>query len=238
MNYTRFELWPGVILDARRAVYLDAEGVLAVADLHLGYAWAHRNRGQLMPLSVPDDTTERITLLLEEYRPRTLAVLGDIVHDTVPIAEFRVALRAFLQAMEAQVELRLIAGNHDRWLAREITQPLLRDWQAGPHRFLHGDGHSSVSARLLLRETQEAGGRMILGHEHPAIGISDGVAHYARVPCFLASDHWLVLPAFSSWAAGGDVRRGTYLSPFPEVASPTKAVAVLAGKLLPIPLRS
>jgi putative SbcD/Mre11-related phosphoesterase len=236
MNHTRFQLWPGIVLDARRAVYLEGESVLAVADLHLGYAWAQRNRGQLMPLSVPDDTAERITILLEEYRPRTLAVLGDIVHDTVPITEFRVALHAFLKAMETQVELRLLAGNHDRWLAREITQPLLHDWQAGPHRFLHGDGHSLISAKSLLQETQEAGGRLILGHEHPAIGISDGVAHRARVPCFLASDHWLVLPAFSSWAAGSNVRCGTYLSPFPQAAPPTKAVAVLAGKLLPIPL--
>ena len=108
----------------------------------------------------------------------------------------------------------------------------------GPRRGLHGDGHSSISAAALLQEAQEADGKLILGHEHPAIGISDGVAHYAKVPCFLASDDWLVLPAFSAWAAGGDVRRGTYLSAFPNVAAPNKAVAILAGKLLPIPLRS
>ena len=238
MNHTRLELWPGIVLDARRAVYLEAESVLAVADLHLGYAWAHRNRGQLMPISVPDDTADRISILLDEYRPRTLAVLGDIVHDTVPIAHFREGLQAFLKAMEARAELRLIAGNHDRWLAREIVQPLLRDWQAGPHRLLHGDGHNSISAAALLNEAQEAGGRLILGHEHPAIEISDGVAHHARVPCFLASNDWLVVPAFSTWAAGGDVRHGTFLSPFPKEVPPTRAVAILAGKLLPIPLRS
>src|SRR5688572_32608528 len=96
MNRAQLEISPGVVLDARRAVYLADVGLLAVADLHLGYAWAHRHRGQLLPLSKPDATAERLHLLVEEYRPKTIALLGDIVHDAVPVAEFRETLRGFL----------------------------------------------------------------------------------------------------------------------------------------------
>jgi putative SbcD/Mre11-related phosphoesterase len=237
MNHARLEVAPGVILDARRAVYLADENLLAVADLHLGYAWAHRHRGQLLPLSKPDDTGERLSLLIDEYQPKSIALLGDIVHDAVPIAEFRQELRAFLSLLESRAEVRLIAGNHDRSLAKEITQPLIRDLQVDRHRLVHGDGHSEATARAILDQTERAGGLLLMGHEHPAIGISDRVAHFARVPCFLVSPHLIVLPAFSSWAAGCEIRRGEFLSPFPTISPPEKAVAILANKLLPIPLR-
>lgn len=238
MTRSRHTLSPGIILDARRAVYFESENVLAIADIHLGYAWAHRHRGQLIPVSKPDDTAERLGILIDEYRPKTVAVLGDIVHDTVPLAEFRQNLRGFLDSVEQRAELRLIAGNHDRALAREITQPLHRDLQVGSHRFIHGDGHSEASAQAILEQTQASGGLLIMGHEHPAIGISDNVAHYARVPCFLASSALLILPAFSTWSAGSEVRRGKFLSNFPLLSPADKAIAILAGKLLPVRLRA
>ena len=49
------EISAGIWLDHRRAVYLEAERILCVADLHLGYAWAHRFSGQLMPLRGEED---------------------------------------------------------------------------------------------------------------------------------------------------------------------------------------
>jgi uncharacterized protein len=237
MNRARLEVAPGIVLDARRAVYLAEQSLLAVADLHLGYAWAHRHRGQLLPLSQPDDTAERLNLLVDEYRPKTIALLGDIVHAAVPVTEFRRTLHDFLASLEQRAELRLIAGNHDRALASEISQPLIRDLQIGPHRLIHGDGHSDAAAQATLEQTRIGGGVLLMGHEHPAIGVSDGIAHFARVPCFLAGANLLVLPAFSSWAAGCDARRNAFLSPFPSLAVADRAVAILAGKLLPIRLR-
>lgn len=234
MNRARLELSPGVVLDARRAVFLEAERLLAIADLHLGYAWAHRHRGQLLPVSVPDDTAERLEVLISEYHPEAVALLGDIVHDAVPLPEFRTHLREFLTRLEQLVRVHLIAGNHDRALARVIDQPLLRDLQTGPHRLLHGDGHSPESALAILDQVANSNGLLIIGHEHPAIGISDRVAHRVRVPCFLSAPRLLVLPAFSAWAAGCEIRRGEFLSPFPELAAAEKAIAILAGKLLPV----
>jgi putative SbcD/Mre11-related phosphoesterase len=236
MKHTRHELCPGLMLDARRAVYLENERVLAVADLHLGYAWAHRHRGQLLPLSMPDDTESRLTALLDDYQPRTLAILGDIVHEAVPVREFREDLTRVLDALAARTELCLIAGNHDRRLAREVRFPLLAEWSAGPHRLRHGDGRDEDVAKTWLAEAATAGGRLIIGHEHPALTVSDQVAHFARVPCFYDAPPLLIIPAFSQWAAGNNVRRGDFLSAVAQVATPLRAFPILAGKLLPLPL--
>src|SRR4051812_11875531 len=76
----------GINFDARRAVYFQQEKILAVADLHLGYAWSHRAQGQLMPVGAKDDSLARLGELLEDYRPERLILLGDIVHRALPTA--------------------------------------------------------------------------------------------------------------------------------------------------------
>jgi putative SbcD/Mre11-related phosphoesterase len=234
MNHTRLEITPGIVLDARRAAYLEKENLLAVADLHFGYAWTHRARGQILPLSAPDDTLLRLIALIDDYRPRALVLLGDIVHGVVDVAELREDLLALLSALRERTELTLIAGNHDRHLARLIGAPLVQEFRAGPHLLLHGDGTDEALAMERLAAARIADGMVIFGHEHPAISIGDGVAHHARVPCFLMGASALVLPAFSGWAAGSNVRSGEYLSVYAKAAAPRRAIAILAGKLLPV----
>lgn len=236
MNFTRLELTPDIVLDARRAAFLRDESLLAVADLHLGYAWTHRARGQIFPLSVPEDTLPRLLALLDEYKPATLALLGDIIHGAAPVAEFREQLFDMLAVLRERVNLVLIAGNHDRYLPGMLEENVPREFRAGPHILMHGDGIDETLAVEDLREVERAGGRIIVGHEHPAIVLGDNVAHSARVPCFLESPNLLVLPAFSEWAAGGNVRKRDFFSGFLKVSPPERAVAILAGKLLPVAL--
>ncbi len=236
MNHTRLEITPGVVLDARRAVFLEPEGVLAVADLHLGYAWTHRARGQILPLSAPDQTLPRLHALLNDYRPQKLVLLGDIVHGVVPVEEMQAELRAVLAALRGRVEVTLIAGNHDRQLARLLGEPIPLEHRAGPHLLVHGDLRDDATAATHLATAKASGGWVLMGHEHPSITLSDRVAHHARVPCFLLGEGLLVLPAFSDWAAGANVRAGEYLSPLTQLAAPARAVAILAGKLLPMTL--
>lgn len=233
----RHQLAPGLWLDARRAVWLEQESVLAVADLHLGFVWAHRAEGNLLPLSAPDDALARLGVLIHEYRPREVVVLGDIVHRAVSLEPIREELRRLCHLCSEQPEtrLQLLAGNHDRALAAllrecKIALPLVPEVRLGPHIFLHGD---RAPAERLLGE----GGRLFMGHEHPAISLGDGVAR-VKCPCFLVSPEVVVLPAFSSWAAGGEVRHGTFMSPLAQGAGFTHAVAILAGKVVPVPMSS
>src|SRR6476660_846006 len=87
MDKSRLEIKPKIWLDYRRAIFLEEHSVLAVADLHLGYAWAHRFHGQMLPLGGGDRLLERLTELCGYYKPRQFAFLGDIVHQAVPVAE-------------------------------------------------------------------------------------------------------------------------------------------------------
>src|ERR1041385_6782379 len=75
----------GIVFDARRAVYFREHDLLAVADLHLGYAWTHRAQGQLMPVSPKDNVLDRLAALLVDYQPARLVLLGDIVHRALPV---------------------------------------------------------------------------------------------------------------------------------------------------------
>ena len=236
---SRLELSPGLWLDARRAVWLEEHRALLVADLHLGYAWAHRQRGNLMPISASEDTVDRLQILAAEYAPREIIVLGDVIHAAVAEEAVVADLRR-LHAITG-VAIRLIAGNHDVQLAPMLERAgvqvaAVREITLVGHLLIHGDGGDDLAADARCISISERGGRVILGHEHPAITLSDGVATSVRCPCFLVGEDILVLPAFSPWSAGTNIRHGVFLSPFVRRARLTQAIAIVAEKLLPIPL--
>jgi len=233
MDRSRLELEPGV--------WLEKWQTLAVADLHLGYAWAHRAEGQLLPVETREDSTERLLKLLDRYPAEELVLLGDVVHRAVDVPALHSELRWLALTIGERARLRLIGGNHDRELAATlatagIALEIAESAMVGPHLLLHGDQADESVAAAHLRAQAAPGGRVILGHEHPAITLSDGVASHVKCPCFLAGPGILVLPAFSRWAAGSEIGRYPFLSPYPRLRPPDCAMAIAAGKLLPIRL--
>jgi putative SbcD/Mre11-related phosphoesterase len=222
----------GIVFDARRAVYFREEKLLAVADLHLGYAWTHRAQGQLMPISGRDDALGRLGVLLEEYRPERLVLLGDIVHRALPVAELMEELRGLLELARGRTELVLLAGNHDRELQRLLkvvdVKCLLRaEYAAGGNIFLHGDRPATL-----------AGERYIIGHEHPAVSLGDGVSTSRKFPCFLIGENVVTLPSFSNWSAHTPVNGYEFMSPLARGAKFKTALAIMGERLLPVPIRS
>jgi putative SbcD/Mre11-related phosphoesterase len=239
MDRSRLELEPGLWLDAARALWLAEPQVLVVADLHLGYAWAHRADGQLLPITAAEDTTERLLALLNRYPARELVLLGDLVHRAVEVPALYTELRWLALNVGERTRLRLVGGNHDRHLASTLaaaglTLEIDDSVTVGPHLLLHGDNQNESSATGHLQECSQRGGRVIIGHEHPAITLSGGVASNVKCPCFLAAPGVLVLPAFSAWAAGSPIRDGCFLSHYARLSHFDRAVAVVADKLLPV----
>lgn len=223
----RLEIAPGLWLDHRRAAYLEREGVLCVSDLHLGYAWAHRYHGQLMPVHAPEQLLERLLELCREYEPNTFAFLGDIVHQAVPVSAIRDELAALVAGLKSKCGVQMILGNHDRKLRELMWGELefIESYEAGPYLLIHGNESA--------RGRQDA--FIIMGHEHPAISLGDGVSS-AKFPCFMVSANVLILPAFSNWAAGSDIRHHEFMSPLARSSRFEKAVAILGRKLLPVRL--
>jgi putative SbcD/Mre11-related phosphoesterase len=237
MNRTQLELDPGVVLDARRALWLASERALVVADLHLGYAWAHRHAGQLLPLA-PDDTLARLETLVTEFAPAQLVLLGDVLHGLAPVEAALDEVRALVIGIGSRTRLRIVEGNHDFALPgalRQIGSAVKIEEQIalGSHLLLHGHAPNALRSAALLAAAVERGGRIVFGHDHPAVQLSDGVATSARCPCFVAGEGALVLPCFTNWSTGSNIERG-WLSPLGAALQRECRIAIVAGRLLPL----
>jgi uncharacterized protein len=240
VSHSQYSINPSICLDSRRAAWFPAMKILAVADLHIGYAWAQRHRGQLLPLSKPSDTLRRLLELQQFYRPAEIVLLGDIVHRALALPALKAELKELCARLPPETRLTWIAGNHDKGLERLLADcgsqgRVVRAMKAGPDVFVHGDGLSSERAAEMIQQAADRRGRIIMGHEHPAVNIGDGTTTSAKCPCFLVGETVLVLPAFSEWAAGVIVRRRSCLSALTQRSRVTQTVAILGDKLLPIP---
>ena len=190
-------VWPGIFAHASGGLWLADRSVLVLADLHLGYGFAQRRRGQLGPLA-DDQTRLKLFDVIDEVRPFKLLLLGDIVHAARPGGEEAAWIGALIREVAERAELICVRGNHDRQFAIEFQIPLVDDWKDGDVTAAHGD-------RLPMALSE--GERLVVGHLHPAIGLEDAAGVRQKVPAFLLAGPVVVLPAFSPFAAGLDVWR-------------------------------
>jgi len=186
------------------------------------------------------DALDRLRVLIDAYSPIRTVLLGDIVHDAVDLEPLTAELQRLRDDHGQRTELVLVAGNHDRRLkklldSKGIHLPLVREIQLGQHRLVHGDGVELAQAKAELATASSRGGFVFCGHEHPAITLSDRVASYSKCPCFVEGDGFLMLPAFSEWAGGSNLRNGSFLSRYLEAARLRNITAIIASKLLTFP---
>ena len=194
------EIWPGVMAHASGGLWLEDSRTLVLADLHLGYGWAQRRRGELGPLA-DEETRLKLIRVLDELSPRKLLLAGDIVHAAKPGKEESMFIERALREISGRAGLICVKGNHDRQFARDFEAlriPLIDEWREGTLTVVHGD-------RLPLQLAE--GERLVVGHLHPAIGLEDAAGVKQRVPAFLVAGPVVVLPAFSPFASGLDLWR-------------------------------
>jgi putative SbcD/Mre11-related phosphoesterase len=171
----------------RTAVHMPT-ATAVIADLHLGYDQARRRSGEAVPRFDLDDTVAALQAVAMRHGVRRLIIAGDLLEDG------RCAERAkeFLDWLRgAGLELAgIVPGNHDRGLKTgEDWLPLCPSgFDLGGWRVVHGDGK-------LPR------GRVVHGHLHPCLRLDGRVS----APCYLVGPSRLILPAFSSDAAGVNV---------------------------------
>lgn len=194
------EVIPGLVAHASGALWLPNENTLLVADVHLGYAWAQRRRGQLGPLT-DGEVADKLLRVIDEFRPGTLVVLGDLVHAPRPSDPERAVIEQCLNQILARTSLTLVAGNHDRGFAQDFAGSrvrLAKSWKCPGVIACHG--HSAG----LPHESEV----LLLGHFHPSVSVYDAAGATVRVPAFLVWPKGVVLPAFSPFSAGFNARRG------------------------------
>jgi len=179
-----------VVLDARLALYGEADRWLAVSDLHYGYEVRRRAKGGLWPMWGRETIKTRLDELLAYYQPECLILNGDIIDGAS--AGGREVTDWLSGVRDCCTQLILVEGNHDRG-------PLLREFPFRSHfhigEFVFHHGHLPLDTELPYEIE-------VIGHVHPTVRFSDGAGLAMKLPCLVQDDkHW-ILPAFSPWAGG------------------------------------
>jgi putative SbcD/Mre11-related phosphoesterase len=175
------------------AIHL-GEQIAVIADLHLGYEWARGAAGDCVIAHSLDETLVRLAAVLDRAAITRLVVAGDLVESPRPCRRTSSDVRRLGNWLTGRgVSLLVVEGNHDRSRLRSAREmmPAAIPWAvtcevAG---WMIGHGHEPLT-----------GPRTISGHHHPVLRYTGTAA-----PCFLVGPGRIVLPAFSTNAAGCNV---------------------------------
>ncbi len=202
------------------ALFLPEMRTLAIADVHLGIEDALKDEGVFVPrqhLSQVQHRLERIFQELHVTPPEPLQkviINGDLRHQFGPLSriEHRESKEFLRWLVHWTEQLVLVEGNHDgslrQFASSQVT--VTESHQAGNCWFTHGDEVLAVP---------DSADRLVIGHEHPAIGLRDPVTERVEVyKCFLVGKfrgrNLLVLPSFNQLVRGSDLLKEQPLSPF------------------------
>ena len=135
------------LLRASGALWLAAERVLIVADLHLEKGSAYAARGQMLPPYDTRETLARLTAEAARLRPRAIVLLGDTLHDRNAEERLDAEDARALGALAAVAELIWIVGNHDADGPRSLPGQSAAAWRAAGLSLVHEPSASPRFAR-------------------------------------------------------------------------------------------
>ncbi|WP_298915080.1 ligase-associated DNA damage response endonuclease PdeM [uncultured Algimonas sp.] len=212
-----------IVFDHRKGAFLPDCETLLVADLHFEKGSYLQAIGHApLPTYDTPDTLERLCALVETFRPRHVAALGDSFHDTKAGERMSAADLAAMNALVARVpRFTWILGNHD---------PDIPDG-------LDGDQEDHIECGgFLLTHLPTAplknDGVNVCGHLHPKVRISTRRAN-VPAPCWAVSRERIIMPSFGTFTGGLDVRHPAIADELPGArayfATTGKSVVALAG---------
>jgi len=196
-------------LHPHSAMYWPRADTLIAADLHLGKATHFRRHGMPVPQYVQDETIEKLTGLLLDFKPRRFLILGDLFHSDYNDEwdDFGDLVLAF-----PKVDFALVPGNHDRLTDHQFlkyglslhTEPYVE----GPFAFSHHP-YSLKQLVAALGESEAQGLYNLAGHVHPSARLK-GRGESLKLPCFFFGREAGLMPAFGAFTGTYTVqaRRG------------------------------
>jgi hypothetical protein len=193
-------------------LYLTKERILVIGDVHIGFEEALNKQGLMVPRFQFDELIKRLKGILKEVKPEIIIINGDVKHEfgTISEQEWRLTLKLLDFLIEKCRKVVLIRGNHDTVLGpiagkRDIE--VKEYYLAGKVLIVHGH-------KVFDEGDYET---IIIGHEHPAIGIREGVRK-EKYKCFLKGKFegkkLIVMPSFNLVTEGTDPLRERVLSPY------------------------
>ncbi|MBD2060080.1 ligase-associated DNA damage response endonuclease PdeM [Oculatella sp. FACHB-28] len=181
---------------AEKAVYLESDQILLVADIHLGKSETFQSLGIPIPNRVNQTTLDRLQQLCFKFKPQKLFILGDLFHSKYALVnEVLDSWSRFQAAVDAEVVL--IVGNHDRRLIQTLKNTSIQ--------YLT---HAIEVGNLLLSHEPSPQPRFlnICGHIHPCVNLKEKLDQL-RLPCFYLdrTQNLLVLPSFGEFTGAYEV---------------------------------
>lgn len=186
---------------------------LIISDLHLGYEGALNAQGFMIPRLQYKKILKRLKEILSRTEAKKIIVNGDLKHEFGKISkqEFK-EIEDFINFLKEEFEeIILIKGNHDnftRFIAENKGLDVYDSYSVDNFLILHGDK---------IPENQIKEDNIIIGHEHPSIGLRSG-ERVEKIKCFLKGNwnfkNLIVMPSFNFISEGSDILQEKSISPF------------------------
>lgn len=184
----------------QRAAWWERARTLILADLHLGKAETFAAAGAALNGGVLDHTLAQLSDLASSLDAARLIIVGDLLHAPAGLTPALIdRVREWRRTLLAQIVV--VPGNHDRRIdavAREwdllVTSASLIE---PPFGFVHDPADVPAASPSVAT--------WWVGHVHPCIWLGNR-ADALKLPCFIASDRLVQLPAFSTFTSGVCVR--------------------------------
>ena len=180
----------------QRALWWPAARTLLVADVHLGKGAAFRRAGLAVPEGSTQTDLKRLDLLITQFAPTRLLVLGDLFHAAFGSQDAWWAHFDQFRARHPALQIQVVRGNHDRALANSPGHWRL-EWVPEalvdpPFVFAH-------------QPRDDPRGYVIAGHLHPVVRLRSATDRL-RLPVFWWRARQAVLPSFGSFTGGHPVQ--------------------------------
>jgi DNA ligase-associated metallophosphoesterase len=177
-----------LILHPLKCVYWPGKMRVVCADVHIGKGAHFRKHGIAVPRMTNKNNFWNLAQVFDEYKPKELLVLGDMVHSTEN-DEWK-DFQDFLDNYPS-IQRKLVRGNHEICPTEVYTAlgfEVMDEWEENDWLFCH-EPFEHADPRLF----------QMCGHIHPALGLSGTGKQHLRVPCFWLEPNRLVLPSFGEF---------------------------------------
>ncbi|SHE36529.1 ligase-associated DNA damage response endonuclease PdeM [Chryseobacterium takakiae] len=173
-------------LTNQRALFWEEQKALILSDLHIGKTAHFRKNGIALANQIMKNDLERLSILIEYFKPEKFMVVGDLLHagDNSDVDEF-----CSWRNRYSDLEFHLIEGNHDR-ISKKLESKLCLNFKA---ELLE------IEDFMLIHDFEKKHQKFqITGHIHPGFVINSAVKKI-KLPCFVVTENQLLLPAFSEF---------------------------------------
>ena len=191
-------------VDKKPALYHPGMDLVVISDIHLGLEGSMTSKGSYVPQFQLEDIIEELEEVKKETGAERILVNGDLKNQFSTSYTEKKEIEQFLESLKENFEeIILIKGNHDTILENTAEKKglnLRESFSEEGYLFVHGH-----------KEVEEDFEVLVIGHEHPALALTDEVGITEKIDCFLYGEiedgKIVVMPSYSKISNGSEINR-------------------------------